>query len=364
MKRTTKQTKTTASRIKLWAFMSVLGMGGAAWGDMIELKSAVRLEAGDRVVTLGDIAELHGPEAEALAHVVVAEIDANGNIIELPVRQIRGVLDEHGVHWGRIQLNGRKVVIRPGRPAGMTTLKAMQGAAIDKDSHRARKKHKDQELTARDLILTKTFRGSIARFMTDGLQRRSDEIRIAFEQRDDEFLDRSLDTFRIEIQPMGTLLSDRLGLNIRLWNGARIVERRTITIGLMVRQDVAMPIRKLERHHRVTDQDIRRESIWLKPSEVAFTASAQDVTGRIASRTLNAGEPIAKRTVERETIIRRGDLVTVRCLVGGSVISLQAEARDSGSIGETIEFRKRGERDTFLAQISAPGEAIVDLSRH
>ena len=52
-----------------------------------------------------------------------------------------------------------------------------------------------------------------------------------------------------------------------------------------------------------------------------------------------------------------------RCLVGGAVITLQAEARSDGALGETIQFRKHGERETFPAVITGRGEALVDLAR-
>jgi hypothetical protein len=53
----------------------------------------------------------------------------------------------------------------------------------------------------------------------------------------------------------------------------------------------------------------------------------------------------------------------VRCLVGGVVISLEAEARTEGAKGDRIELRKLGERDTFMATATGPGAAVIDLSR-
>ena len=53
----------------------------------------------------------------------------------------------------------------------------------------------------------------------------------------------------------------------------------------------------------------------------------------------------------------------VRCLVGGVVISLEAEAKSDGAEGEKIELRKLGERDTFLGTVAGPGSALIDLSR-
>jgi flagella basal body P-ring formation protein FlgA len=66
---------------------------------------------------------------------------------------------------------------------------------------------------------------------------------------------------------------------------------------------------------------------------------------------------------QRVLVIKRGQLVTVRCLVGGVAISLQAEARAEGSLGEVIEFRKTGERDAFVATITGPNQAVINLGK-
>ena len=52
----------------------------------------------------------------------------------------------------------------------------------------------------------------------------------------------------------------------------------------------------------------------------------------------------------------------VRCIVGGIVISLEAEARGHGAEGDTIELRKLGERDTFIATVTGPHAAVMDLN--
>ncbi len=53
----------------------------------------------------------------------------------------------------------------------------------------------------------------------------------------------------------------------------------------------------------------------------------------------------------------------VRCMVGGLVITLEAEARSDGAEGDVIELRKLGERDTFMGRAVGPGSATIDLSR-
>jgi len=100
----------------------------------------------------------------------------------------------------------------------------------------------------------------------------------------------------------------------------------------------------------------------MAPHLAALMCPPDVAAGRVAGKRLRAGDVLRGKDVQRETLIERGDRVTVRCLVGGVVISLQAEACEHGAEGQTIEFRKLGERDQFRATVSGRGEAVIDLS--
>ena len=114
---------------------------------------------------------------------------------------------------------------------------------------------------------------------------------------------------------------------------------------------------------RELDADVAEQEQWMPPSQAGLCANRVAAIGRVASRNLKAGDLVRESHIRRNTLIKRGDTVTVRCLVGGAVISLQAEARAVGGEGETIEFRKQGERDAFRATVTSRGEAVVDLNR-
>ena len=111
------------SWVRLMALIGVCFIGGTAMGDSIILKSAVRLAEGDRVVNLADIAELIGPEAEALGELVIMKLTASASPIEIPIRNVRLALDEKGIHWADpdIRINWPNA--------------AGEGSLSDKDSH-------------------------------------------------------------------------------------------------------------------------------------------------------------------------------------------------------------------------------------
>jgi flagella basal body P-ring formation protein FlgA len=129
-----------------------------------------------------------------------------------------------------------------------------------------------------------------------------------------------------------------------------------------MRTRVAVPVQPLPRGTTIQEADFTVRELWLPPSRHRTVATPAELVGQITKRTLAADEPIRRPQVETPHVIDRGDRITVRCLVGGVAISLQAEAREAGGIGATIECRKLGERRSFRATVAGPGLAVFDLS--
>ncbi len=110
------------------------------------------------------------------------------------------------------------------------------------------------------------------------------------------------------------------------------------------------------------DDDLAVEARWLPPTTAIRLATLVQAVGRVASGRLRGGNVLRKSDIARQFVIKRGDRVMVRCIVGGVVISLEAEARGDGAEGDTIELRKLGERDTFIATVTGPHAAVMDLN--
>ncbi len=186
---------------------------------------------------------------------------------------------------------------------------------------------------------------------------------MTFDDHDTAALDVSLDTHRFEIQPMSNLNSDRVELSIRAWSDGRVVNRQSLSVRLMVRTEVVVVNRDIRRGDVMHEADCAVERRWIAPIQASTLCGFVEAVGRVANMPLKAGDVLKRKHVKREVLVKRGDRVVVRCLVGGIVLSLEAEARGNGAEGESVELRKLGERDTFMATIVGPGSAIVNLSR-
>ena len=102
-----------------------------AAADEIVLKGSARLAIATGDVRLADIAELTGPLARQYADVVVAQVHDSTSAMEISVGDVRAALTRAGVHWGKVNLNGTVVIVRPSEPGNATTPMFMTPASIE-----------------------------------------------------------------------------------------------------------------------------------------------------------------------------------------------------------------------------------------
>ncbi len=355
------------------AAMCAAAIPTAARADSIVLQRSVRLRHDDARITLADIARLEGDEAQRLADVVIAERDGAGALMHLSLDDVRAALDAAGAHWGKVHLNGGEVVVRPMRTeAGGGTPLAMQPLAIDESPIDRRKRggadHSIAELDftaelASSMMNQPTLRGLIASMAQRQYGLPGERVRLRFDDADSETLDASSGEYRFEVQPRTSFTSGEVGVKVVAWRDGRAAWERSIRFTPRVLIESATAARDIQRGEMVMDADVAATPTWLSPLDATLIAQRIDAIGRIACQSIQTGEVIRRQSIARQTIVERGDLVTVRCLVGGIVITQRAVARGDGTEGDSIELRREGERTSFMATVTGPGEAIVDLAR-
>lgn len=335
-----------------------------AHGDSITLKSSARLAPHATTITLADIATLSGTEAERFAGLEIAAIDERTQMREIALPEIRAKLEDAGAHWGKLNLNGAAVIVRPDRGLEGTSPLAMVPINLAATPAQAAVEPPEPEQAiAADLIAQPTLRGAIANVIVNHLREQPGDLRLKFREADDDVLATPTGSARFEIQPQGNPRSDRIDVAVRVWQGQRITDARTITVLPTLRRSCARLLIEVAKGATIAPGHVEPLDAWVEPSQAPASVSVDASMGRVTARGLKAGEILREHHLRRETLVRRGDLVTVRCLVGGVAVSLQAEARTEGAQGELIELRKTGERNAFMATVVARGEAIIDLSR-
>jgi len=342
----------------------ILALTASAHADSITLRRATHLPVRQGDILLKHVAELEGPAAQQLGDVVLRRDIENDATIEITVQHVRDALDQAGVNWGRISLSGWKTTVRPARTAGASRPVANEGLALpgSKPRPERRRLHRD-ETTAEDAMAHNTLRSAIASYIASGLRAQPARLTLAFDPQDAFLLDRTVGDIRYEIQPTSSLRSDRIELTINEWTDGAVNEQHQVTVHPKLHVETVRSTTDLSRKQTIEEHHLQVQRQWLPPSQAALACPLVKAVGRITTRNLRAGELLRSTDLMKQMLISRGDLVTVRCLVGGVAITMQAEARDKGAIGDRIEFRKKGERENFTATVTGPAEAVVDLSR-
>ena len=327
--------------------------------DTITLRTSATNTGDTSTIKLSEVADLDGPAAQAWADLIISEC-ADQSEIRLTIRDIRERLDEAGVHWGRVNLNGREVVVQTRTTDVSNPPAAMKPIQVGGNSEVV--KTRTVASAASSEASSRTLRGAVTRFLIKTLGTTPDSLKITFDTADQSWLDESIDESRYQISAMSDLLfTDRLDLEIRRWTEGRPGERRILKVKPLIRCTIAEAAVGLPRHQPIKEEQVKAIEAWLTPSQRSIRLEPIDVIGRVPVAPLKAGTMFRARDIRAVKLIDRGDQVVVRCLVGGAAISLKAKAESPGGLGETIELRRGRERETFTAVITGPGQAIIDL---
>jgi flagella basal body P-ring formation protein FlgA len=321
--------------------------------DTITLKRTVRVEPG-APITLADIADLDGAHAARLADIVIAEnTDAlarqNPGDADAPNRwtlglgAVRDTIDARdGVNWAFLSLRGRDVtLIAPDRRP--IPRRADDATAAD--------------TAARPEGITSFPEGSIGRFargVVRTILRVGDaDLRMVWPAREADFLTRPVGTRTVHVQPIGT--SDRMPLEITVYDGDRIVRTEVVRAAITVRRRVHTISKPLNRGTAITSGDFTTREAWVGPG----VDPAPAATGQIAARRLESGTIIETDDISPPLVVERGELITLHCVSGAIAIRVPARALADGRDGETVPVEMEGSKRRVLARMNGAGKAVL-----
>lgn len=326
--------------------MAALGFVAPAFAAEIALRPAVRAVA-DRALTLADVADLSGAEAETLAGVVVHAGLGAGERGVVQMRDVRAALDAHGVNWGKVSVRGSECEL-----VVAAAPKAERPAPV------APQEPPPKHETIRDTG-SSTVRTAVAGTLANLFGVTLEDLQIAFDDADGALLATGGEGRRIEVQPAASPSASRIPLNVWIYEGDRVVASGQIRADVRVRRDAVIAMAGLRRGQTISAGDVTLETMWTEPSAGAPIASLDEAVGQVCRTRVPAGTALRADHVERAMVVKRGDLVTVHCVSGGIVVKAPARAQSDGRDGEVIEFKLDKSKRPFLARISGAGRAVM-----
>ncbi len=305
--------------------------------------TTVRLRSGARVtpgqpVTLADVATVAGPQADLISGARLADaLSPDDDAIAVRVDAVLDALKEiDGVQRGRLSVTGTSCTIIPRRSAAAASTRA--------------KRYEPPAATRATSLRLRILEHLRALFDVD-----PSEIRAAFDERDDEVLDIDVSRLTVEIRTLGG--SERLPLAISLYDGDRLARSATLRVAVQIRREVAIVNQRLDRRDILQPAHVTTESRWVS----AGTNPVDPATaiGRVVRTTLEPGAVIEDHDIARPIHVERGDITSIRSVVGTAVVRTKARARADGYEGDIIEFEALDRSVRFLARVVGDGRAVI-----
>lgn len=341
-------------RIVFAVIGALAALPDAAHGDTVTLRRAARALPGAGV-TLAQIAELEGPEAQRFADLVVVPPDADQALLErdeLTMAGLRAALDRAGANWGRLSLRGLTCILQFGdRRVGASS-----------ESEKADSSSREHAVV--DLTGPGTVRTRVAALLARLYGVNPDDLRVLFSEHDDDLLNMAEAGRRIDVQPAANATSSRFSLIVWVYEGDLLIESRAIRADVRLHKDVIVLTADLNRGDSIRPNHLRAETMWIEPVGPSLISSVDQAAGSIARRRLSGGTTLRVDHIESPILVTRGDLVTVHCLSGGVVVKAKARARTDGRDGDTIELQLAGSKNTFAARVAGAGRVVVNLDGH
>lgn len=300
-------------------------------------------------IRLCDVAEIEGNHAQALADLVVSQFEPGLRQATVTLEGLRETLNTHGVHWGLISLRGYSAclvhrVLPDPEPISATPAWPVSNP-ID------------------EVVLTTpvTLRDRINQFIEQlaGVDRA--DLRITFTDRDATVLDQGVWRDRFEIEPLASAPLGRVPLVIRQYRGDRVVDTHRILADVARRTMAVVAKKTIGRGQTFAPGDVEIREVYLDDNVSQPVTELAQAIGQVAGSVVRAGAVVRADQLRSPVMVRRGQLITVRCLSGGLVLKTVGRASEDGQLDQLIGVRNDRTRQSFTVRVTGLQEGIVLL---
>jgi flagella basal body P-ring formation protein FlgA len=132
-----------------------------------------------------------------------------------------------------------------------------------------------------------------------------------------------------------------------------------VSLELDAKPMVAAPRKSFPRGHRLTLQDLHLIPIDVNQVDDKQFDSLRQLVGLEVSKSLRVNRPILRSDVRQPTLVRRGDLLDLRVVGAGVVVTTSAKALDDGPLDGLIEVEMMRPRKRKIARVVAAG--VVEI---
>lgn len=309
-------------------------------GSAAEITLRAKTHASKGVVTLGDVAEIHGADATTLQAIELVPAPSAGRVRSLQMREVQDLLALHGIKLIDHQFSGStKVQIEAPRAIAANTAPSLKATRSVRDQ------------------VTKRAERAIQRH----LQQVADE-RVSWDvqvELSEEHL-ATLSARNAEIIAAG---------GEQPWTGKQSFTLQTLTNQGMVRlpvtavvrlpEMVVVPKRPLRKGEVVRASDVELKMPQEGDDDIALATQVDDIVGRETLRSVATGQPIESAWVRKPIMVRRSEVVTVFARGANLTVRMQGRAIEEGGLNDIVSVERLDDRQRFSARVTGVQELEV-----
>ena len=173
--------------------------------------------------------------------------------------------------------------------------------------------------------------------------------------------------------PVGVLSFPKSGLNVHpllteksvvFWRGkVAYAGTRSFSVWARVRlgadRQRLIAVEAIRVGSVLTEEQVRMEQVKQFPFDADAPIAAGAAVGRVARRTIAAGQVLTASALASPKEVLRGAEVAVLVKSNGAQLSLAARAESSGGVGETVSLKNPVNGHTFRAVVNGKNRAMV-----
>ncbi len=298
-------------------------------------------------VRLGDIADIEGSDASQVADTVVAATTDAGGSLTVTATTVRSLLDTQGINWARVTLGGHsRCVVSIGEQPSSELVDSIPSALANPTDPISI----EPTVTLQDRVIT-WLEGYT------GIDRA--RLRVTPSRRDDEALSQVATHARYEFEPAGSAAIGRVPLEIRCYQGDRLVQTHRVALDVAMRVDAVVATRPIGRGQTLAPGDLDLREVFLTNKTATAVTDIDSVIGQVAGASIPSGAVLHTDQVSPPLMVRRGELMAVRCVSGNLVIKTVGRATRNAGLGELVEVRNERSRDMFTARLTGPRVGVM-----
>lgn len=137
--------------------------------------------------------------------------------------------------------------------------------------------------------------------------------------------------------------------------------RMYVTASVEVHGPALVAARPLARGERISNELVQEKLVQINASRRGILTDAEQVSGMLVRRPVNAGSIITPDLLEAPNAVERGDHVIITAKSAAFAVSSRGKALASASVGEQVMVENLRSSRTVRATVTAPGRVEIAM---